>query len=168
MDSPSTRIPGDPAAETLAAKAAERFAPRAGAQPVGDSATAEPVESGKGPVAIERLWEDLRSLRRSFELLYKVRRDQVIASLRRAFFFGIAIGIAIFASAVLAGTACVLLVIGVAGGIAEWLGGRVWLGQLLTGCGLIAGGSLLGFVLFRVAKQRFRRKTLERYGKVER
>jgi hypothetical protein len=120
-----------------------------------------------GPAAVERFWADLSSLRAAGELLIATRGDQVKLSLRRAFLLGIVIGLAILGLAIVAASACVMVVIGIAGGLGEWLG-SVWLGQLLTGMGLVIGGSLLLFVLLRIARQRSRRKTLERYGKVAR
>jgi hypothetical protein len=114
------------------------------------------------------VWEDLRALRSALELFVAARRDQVKLALRRAFFWVIAIGLATLAAVILAATACVMVVIGIAGGVAELVGGRIWLGQLLTGGGLVIAGAFCGFLLVRIAQQRSRRKTLERYGKIER
>jgi hypothetical protein len=107
-------------------------------------------------------------LRASLALIIAVRRDQLKLAARRAFFLSAAVGLVASALIVLAATACVMMVIGIAGGVTELLGGRVWLGQLLTGTGLIAGGGLLAFLLVRIAQSRSRRRTMERYGKINR
>jgi len=124
--------------------------------------------SAKGPAAAERVCEDMRAMRAALELFIAVRRDQLKLALRRTFLWAVAIGLAIFVTAVLAATACVMVMVGMAGGVAELVGGRIWLGQLLTGLVFVGGGGGLAFVLVRIAQQRFRRKTLERYGKIER
>ncbi len=108
------------------------------------------------------------TLRAELAHLIAARRDQIKLALRRAFLLSVVTALAIVAVAILAASACVMLVLGIAGGVSELVGGRLWAGQLLTGLGIIIGGASLSFLLVRIAQQRSRRKTLERYGKVER
>jgi hypothetical protein len=121
-----------------------------------------------GPAAIDRLWSDARELRAAIDLFIAARRDQIKLSLRRALIWTVAIGLAVFGAAILAAAACVMVVIGIAGGLGELLGGRIWLGQLLTGLGFLITAGLVGIFTVRTMQQRSRRKTLERYGKIER
>ena len=89
-------------------------------------------------------------------LLIAARRDQVKLAFRRALLLAVMIGLAIVAVAILVASACVMLVVGIAGGVGELVGGRIWLGQLLTGLGFVIGGGSFGFGLVRIAQRRWR------------
>lgn len=166
MDSPSARGHGDPALGTTTAESAAWASVRGGPAAEDQSPPQQPESpTTAGPAAVERFWEDLRKLRAALELLIAARRDQLKLSLRRAFLLSVVIGLTILMAAILAACACVMIIVGIAGGIGEFVG-SVWLGQLITGGGLVVGGGLLSFLLLRMAQRRSRRKTLERYGKV--
>jgi hypothetical protein len=147
-----SRLPGEDAAARAGSEPAE---------PGGKDSTAA------GPAAAQRLLEELEGVRAALGLLIAARYDQFGLAVRRAYLFAVLAAAAILGVAGLVVTACVMLVVGIAGGLSEWSGGRLWVGQLLTGSGLIVFGGLAGFGLVRVWQYRSRRKTLKRYGKVE-
>lgn len=136
------------------------------------SAASDPAPSdatsGKGPDAAQRLAGDLRSLRAAIQWFLAARRDQVKLVARQAIIWTVAIGLLVLMAATFAASACVILVLGIAGGVGELAGGRPWLGALITGGIFVLGGAGAGYLLLWKVRQRFRRKTLERYGRVER
>jgi hypothetical protein len=125
----------------------------------------DPSASTTGPVAAERLMDDFQSLREAFALLVAARFDQIKLSLRRAFLWVVLAAVGVFALVAFAVTACAMLVVGIAGGIAELAGGRLWVGQLTTGAALIIVGAATLWLLVRAWQEQSRRKVLKRYGK---
>jgi len=148
------------------ADAGYRGAPR---QSLGDHpAEAAPDsdrEAAAGPEAVGRFVEDLDALRRQIGLLISARIDQAKLSLRRALLLCLLAAVAVVGILALAASAVVLLVVGLAGGLAHWIGGPPWLGQLLTALGLIGGGAALGWLLIGIWRKRSLKNTLRRYGK---
>ncbi len=60
------------------------------------------ASTATGPLAAERLMEDLQSLRSALELLVAARYDQIKLSLRRALLWGLLAAVAVFAIGALA------------------------------------------------------------------
>ena len=136
----------------------------------GDTASGQAASNNveRGPAAAERLVEEFGDLGSAIRLLVAARYDQFRLTLRRVVLLAILAMVAVCGLAALAASACVLLVVGIAGAISQWTGAAPWVGQLLTAVGLIAGGGLIGFVLLRLWQQSSLRKTLKRYGKLDR
>jgi hypothetical protein len=114
------------------------------------------------------LVDDVQELAAAARLLVLARYDQFRLTLRRAVLLGILAVVAAGALAALAASACVMLVVGIAGAISQSTGAPAWVGQLLTGAGLIGGGGLVGFGLVRLWQRSSLRKTLKRYGRINR
>ncbi len=128
------------------------FSARCGAASSAASGAAEGDPAG--PEAVARLAAELQALRSSIGLLIAARYDQFKLTLRRAIFFAVLAAAAAGALVAIVASACVMLVVGMAGGLSQAIGSDPWVGQLLTGAVLIGGGAVAGFVGIRAWKFR--------------
>jgi hypothetical protein len=118
-----------------------------------------------GPEAVRRLQAQLVELGEYARFYASAKKDAILASARKWALLGLA-GVAAFAIlCTMLITAVVLALLGVAQGIGDALGDRLWAGYLIVGWGLLllvaAGFAAAMFYLQR----RFRTQTVNKYDK---
>ena len=99
-------------------------------------------------------------------LYLAARRDQIKLGARRAL-VGLVLGvIGLVVGMAVLGAAAVMLVTGIALGLADALGGRLWLGTLLTGTAILALAALASYLAVRKLMQASRQSTINRYAEL--
>jgi hypothetical protein len=126
----------------------------------GDS---EKADDAPDVTPLDRISIELAELREYARYYLEARRDILKLLLRRiaAGLLLILLGPVAVLGAIVA--AIWLLLTGLAGGLGEWFGNRLWLGNLTVGCLVIASvalGTWLAVIWWRV---RWRERTVERY-----
>jgi hypothetical protein len=108
-----------------------------------DNGESEPTASAApdqtGPAAAGRLREQLAELAEYWRYYLSARADQLKISVQRVV-FGIALGlVGLLVAAALAVTSTVVLVMGIAEGLGQAFGDRLWLGYTVTGVVILLG-----------------------------
>jgi uncharacterized membrane protein len=134
-----------------------------------DSAQAGGDASANGtPHPIDDLFKHLAEVREYALLYLESRKDQIRVRIQKGILFA---GLGLVALAVAATAlivSVVLLIGGIAGGVAWLLGARPWLGQLITGT-VVLGGTALGmWLLARRLTAASRRHLTEKYERKRR
>ncbi len=121
---------------------------------------------GKGPEAFDRLLGDLASLGDQAAIYLAARKDQVKLGARRAL-LGIALGLlALSIVAAVLVTAAALTVGGIARGLGELFGQRLWLGELVTGTVILAVTGIAGYFSVHNVLRNSRWNTINRYAEL--
>jgi len=128
-------------------------------EPPGSDTAGEP--SADDPVG--RLGEQFSELRAYAWQRCAAQLDRVSLEVRRAAILAVIGVVALLAAAAAVITAVVLLLNGVAGGIAELLGGRLWLAQLMVSGATLATMGLVFAVAYAGWARASRRKAKEKY-----
>ncbi len=129
-------------------------------------AAGAPPQSPEGPAGespVEALGKHLAVLADSLSYFLSVRADRVKLRIRRALWWAIAGAVGLVAGATALVVAVVLLLSGIAHGLAALLGGRLWAGELLVGFVVLFGA---GLALALVAARGFQvslRQTRQKY-----
>lgn len=122
--------------------------------------------AGKGASAddpIARLSEQFRELKTYASQRWAARIDRVSLEVRRAIMLAIIGAVVLLAAATGVVTAVVLLLSGAAGGIAELLGGRLWLANLIVSATTLGLVALIFVVAYAGWARASRRKAKEKY-----
>jgi len=126
--------------------------------------TQEP-EAAKSTHPFEPFWKDIVALR-EYAVHYTTARVDTIKYRARRVLIWAAVGLlAATASLIMLITAMVLLLQGVASGLADLLGGRRWAGDLITGSFLLIGMGVVVFLAIFVWVRSSRQKTVKKYDR---
>jgi hypothetical protein len=101
-----------------------------------------PTSDAPGQSPIEPLLKNLAALAEYFSYYLAVRADSLRLRMRRAVAWAIVAAIALLAACTVLVVAVVLLLAGMANGLAVLCGGRLWAGQLLVGFIVLFGAGL--------------------------
>jgi ABC-type multidrug transport system fused ATPase/permease subunit len=101
-----------------------------------------PPPDAPGPSPIEPLLKNLAALAEYFSYYLAVRADGLRLRVRRAVAWAIVAVIALLTACTALAVAVVLLLAGMANGLAALCGGRLWAGQLLVGFIVLFGAGL--------------------------
>lgn len=126
-----------------------------GSRPVGAD------DSADDPIA--RLSEQFRELKTYASQRWAARIDRVSLELRRAMVLAVIGAVVLLAAATGVVTAVVLLLSGAAGGVAELVGGRLWLANLIVSATTLGLVALLFVVAYAGWARASRRKAKEKY-----
>jgi hypothetical protein len=121
---------------------------------------------GKGPAATEQLRADLAALSEQAAIYLAARQDQLKLGVRRA---AVAVALGILALLVVAAvlvTAAATTVGGIAHGLAELFGQRLWLGELVTGIAILTLAGLVSYISVQKMLRNSRWNTINRYAEL--
>src|SRR5262245_584167 len=113
--------------------------------------------------ALRRLLRQLEELRAYFTHFVNAKVDGFIVSARQLFVWATLGVVGLFALVGLVVTSIVLFLAGAAAGLGQLCGGRLWLGQLIVGGGLLALLALSILIGLRTWKSRSRRQKVQQY-----
>lgn len=94
---------------------------------------------------------------------FEAKADALKLKFRHAAISAALVIVALIALASFLATSVVLLISGIAGGVTELVGGRVWLGNSITALGLLATGVLLVYFKLARLKAARLRELVEKY-----
>ncbi len=101
---------------------------------------------------------------RDYGLLYvETRKDQIRLRVRQALVLSIVGSLLLLMAACGVVVAVVLMLSGVAGGVASLLDDRLWAGQLITGSVVVLGACLTLYLIMRGITKSGQRRTTEKY-----
>jgi membrane protein implicated in regulation of membrane protease activity len=116
-----------------------------------------------GTDAVHRLSQGINELREYAAYYVMARSDAIRASVRKTGLYAVVGVIAAVLGCAILATGGVLLMLGLAGGISQWLGAGPWLGQLVVG--FIIPAIVLAAAVFFVKRAlgKSRQRTIQRY-----
>lgn len=124
-----------------------------GEEPAGNPATQ----------AFRTLSRDLGEMKEYLGYYIAARKDSFVQSLKNAVLYaGLGVIGAIVGSAILI-TAAVLLVVGIAQGLGLLFGGRMWLGDLVTGVLILGGVGVTIWLLIKKITNNWRSQLVKKY-----
>ena len=129
---------------------------------------ADPRASAHPADAIREAFHKIGQLREFAAYYIWARIDAVKASIRNAGVFAALGLIGVLAAGSVLVVAVSLLLVGIAGAFATLLGGRLWLGQIITGAIFLAGLAIAGMIGMRVLRRWFHSKMVQKYEERQR
>ncbi len=130
----------------------------------GARASTAPGEQGPSPEeALRRLLQQLEELRAYSTHFVSAKVDGFILSVRQLLVWMVLGIVGLIALAAVVVTAIVLFLGGTAGGLGQLFGGRLWLGQLVVGGGLLLLLTLSILIGVRTWQRRSRQQKVQQY-----
>ena len=135
----------------------------------GAQASTAPGEQGPSPdEALRRLLQQLEELRAYSTHFVSAKVDGFILSVRQLLVWMVLGIVGLIALAAVVVTAIVLFLGGTAGGLGQLFGGRLWLGQLVVGGGLLLLLTLSILIGVRTWQRRARQQKVQQYDERQR